>query len=138
MRPPSRLKAEIAANLTESQSKRAALKKSDSPREVRPPLKPDPKKLAELLKQVAVLYGEFGAHAPEAAATNGWTKVSSRPAWSPTGTTRARGHRPGAPLGVEGMGSHTTAWALEVMALKALLAPAAARKRTRSSPSGRL
>jgi hypothetical protein len=115
----ARLDTEIMKGLTAKKPKGAAVKKPDP--------KPDPKLVQKLLDRVAVLYGQFGP-APQAAVTNDWTKVSASVGlvaiWD--GGLQVSGRAP-APLGVEGMGSHTTAWALEVMALKAMLHPAAAR-----------
>jgi hypothetical protein len=85
--------------------------------------------LTKLLGEVGKAYGELGA-VPEAKNPNGWAAHRAAEAlvvtYTPTPATNAQtltvnGRAP-APRGVAGMGSHTTAWVVEVAAADALAA----------------
>ncbi|SFO19132.1 hypothetical protein K8Z49_32190 [Actinomadura madurae] len=86
-----------------------------------------------LKRQVEKAYREFGGD-PKPAKTNRWAQSSKAPdlvaSFSEDGELTITGRAP-APLGVEGMGSHTTMWAAELVALQWIVASAAPEEQTR-------
>ena len=83
----------------------------------------DPEKVEGLLLAVQVAYEELGS-APKPARSNGWVAESATEDLVVThpegGPLRVVGRAP-APAGVEGMGSHSTAWVVERLAADALV-----------------
>ncbi|URM98121.1 hypothetical protein LUW76_29245 [Actinomadura madurae] len=89
--------------------------------------------IARLKRQVEKAYRESGGD-PKPAKTNRWAQSSKVPdvvaSFGEDGELTITGRAP-APLGVEGMGSHTTMWAAELVALQWIVASAAPEEQAR-------